>query len=172
MFIPDLTQFPVDHPPSPYNHPVIHRRDGVWGIVQLPPNTHLYAVGWLDNCVPVTGQIPDECITALFIANVHNTIISDGTLGWHDCELCSKNGPVIHWQDQQHPLRGQGHHLVRIENSVYMCPELILHYILDHNYKPPDEFLKALIHGSFLTYDDLIWLAEDPWRQTNRQGSE
>ena len=38
-----------------------------------------------------------------------------------------------------------------------MCPALILHYILDHGYRPPEEFLRALLQGAFLIGDDLVW---------------
>jgi hypothetical protein len=36
-----------------------------------------------------------------------------------------------------------------------MCPALILHYILDHEYKPPEEFIQAVEQGRFLRPDDL-----------------
>jgi hypothetical protein len=175
MFIPDLTQFPACHPPSPYDQPVYCERNGIWGVVQLPQNAILYAVGWLDNHIPVTGIIPDECIIALLRASIQNAIIHEGMLGWYDCKLCSsdeqlypngKIGPIIHWQGQSHRIYGQGHHIVRLENVFYVCPALILHYILDHHYKPPEEFLKALIHGLILTYDDLYWKTENPLGKT------
>ena len=85
-------------------------------------------------------------------------------MGWHDCEMCSQReeseecedvGPVVCWQGRELGLYGHGHHLVRLGNAVYMCPALILHYIIAHNYKPPDEFVKAVIEGQFLAPDDL-----------------
>jgi hypothetical protein len=36
-----------------------------------------------------------------------------------------------------------------------MAPVLILHYILDHGYKPPDDFIEAVIAGKCLSMDDL-----------------
>jgi hypothetical protein len=44
---------------------------------------------------------------------------------------------------------------VEHEGRVYVCPALILHYILDHSYRPPDEFVQAVTQGRFLT--------RDPW---------
>jgi hypothetical protein len=39
-----------------------------------------------------------------------------------------------------------------------MAPALILHYILDHHYRPPDEFIEAVIVGSFLTSAELVFV--------------
>ena len=41
-----------------------------------------------------------------------------------------------------------------------MCPVLILHYILDHKYQPPSEFVRTVTEGGFLTTDDLVSCAE------------
>ncbi len=170
MFIPDLTQLPADHPPSPYNVPLFCNRNGKPSLGRLPRETIVYAVGWLDDQTTTSGRIPDECIEVLFDAYISGAIFSDGSRGWHDCQLCSgpadwypeeKVGPVIHWRDRSIRLFGHGHHLIRLENSVYMCPVLILHYILDHNYKPPEEFLQALTRGIFLTAEGLIWAPRD-----------
>ena len=37
-----------------------------------------------------------------------------------------------------------------------MCPVLIVHYVIDHRYRPPDEFVKAVVEGKFLTSADLV----------------
>jgi hypothetical protein len=34
----------------------------------------------------------------------------------------------------------------------------LLHYILDHEYKPPDEFILAAREGEFLVQTDLNWI--------------
>ena len=167
MFIPDLTRFSADHPPSPYNFPLPCKRNDRWGVGQLPPGAVLCAVGWLGASVPATGQTPDPCIDTLFNAYGRHATFTDGTAGWHDCEMCSapeawypdgQVGPIIQWRKQPLRLYGHGHHLIRFQDTVYMCPALILHYILDHDYRPPDEFLQALPQAVFLTHDDLVWV--------------
>jgi hypothetical protein len=96
--------------------------------------------------------------------NASSLLFSDASLGWHGCELCTTQtqwypggriGPVIRWKGQELRLYGHGHHLVQHEGRVYLCPALILHYILDHGYRPPEEFIRAVIEGRFLTSDDL-----------------
>ena len=37
-----------------------------------------------------------------------------------------------------------------------MAPALLLHYILGHQYRPPDEFLEAVTQGRFLSENDLL----------------
>jgi hypothetical protein len=41
-----------------------------------------------------------------------------------------------------------------------MAPVLILHYIVDHGYNPPEEFIDAVQNGQILTTGDLIWVEE------------
>jgi hypothetical protein len=166
MEIPDLEVIPPNHPPSPYDSPIMigsRGREAIFGT--LPDGLTLYAVGWIENKVPVTGEVPDECIDRLVDAHESDKTISDGTMGWHDCEVytnrkqrCTDGRPgfVIQWRDGELHLLGHGHHLVRLGSAVYMCPVLILHYILEHGYQPPVEFLKAVIEGTFLTAEDLI----------------
>jgi hypothetical protein len=63
--------------------------------------------------------------------------------------------PVVHWRGRALQLAGHGHYLIRSQNVVYMAPALVLHYILDHHYRPPDEFVDAVVVGAFLTPEDL-----------------
>ena len=167
MFIEDLTKLPPGHPPSPYNFPIqIHKR-GKWGEGILPDGLTLYTVGWVGNTLPNKGETPSRIISRLWEAYELKLVISDGTQGWHDCELCSgkdewypggKIGPIVNRQGRQLRIYGHGHFLIRLEEFVYLCPALILHYILDHEYKPPDGFIDAVNQGSFLTLEDLIWI--------------
>lgn len=151
MKFEDLYIFPQGHPPSPYEHPV-------WilnvGDVYLPPGLQLVAVGWIEEAGFPTGDVPDEFIEKL-IAAYPSKIIPDGTRGWHTCTLCHVLMPKPEWKEQVVEVAGHGHYLVRHENLVYMAPALLLHYILDHGYQPPQEFIDAVINGQFLTTDDL-----------------
>ena len=46
-----------------------------------------------------------------------------------------------------------GAHSIQVPSGdfIYCAPSLILHYILDHRYKPPDEFCKAVLNLANLT---------------------
>jgi hypothetical protein len=147
----DLHVFPDDHPPTPYGKPahIIKIGDGF-----LPKGLRLCAVGWIEKPGFSTGAVPDDCIEALVVAHA-KAIVRDGTRGIHSCAICSRTRPRIRWRDQTVHLLGYGHYLVQLGEMVYMAPELLLHYIRGHRYRPPDEFVEATIRGRFLTEDDL-----------------
>lgn len=147
----DLYQFPEGHPPSPYEFPV-HILNV--GDVYLPAELQLYAIGWIEEAGFTTAEVPDEFVEAL-IAAYPSKIIPDGTRGWHTCTLCSVEMPKVEWKGKEIDVTGYGHYLVRYEEAVYMAPALLLHYVLDHNYCPPQVFIDAVIDGKFLTTDDL-----------------
>jgi hypothetical protein len=64
---------------------------------------------------------------------------------------------IVRWNGRKIGLYGHGHYLIRCEQTVYMAPALLLHYILHHRYKPPDQFVKAVIEGRILAADDLLF---------------
>jgi hypothetical protein len=170
MIIPDLKEFPTAQHPSPYEVPLPIWRDGKLGYGLLHAGDILRAVGWLGSQVPSSGDTPGECIDRLWLAYEDELLLSDGLKGWHDCEICTGDdqhypaggvGPIIHWRGRDLRLYGHGHYLIRNRNIVYMAPALVLHYILDHRYRPPDEFVETVIVGSFLKPEDLVFVLED-----------
>jgi hypothetical protein len=69
--------------------------------------------------------------------------------------LSARSMPAIRWREKEYLVRAIGHHLIQLGRVVYMCPQFTLHYILHHEYRPPEEFIQATIHGRFLSFDDL-----------------
>ena len=41
--------------------------------------------------------------------------------------------------------------------KVYVCPDQVKHYILDHNYVPPEEVIDAVLNG-ISTDENKIWM--------------
>ncbi len=93
----------------------------------------LKAVGWLDNEKMFrTGRIEPELFAKL------KTLLIDPWQpfvfgGCHECELCQFDAPF-----------GHANLFVPNGSTIFVCPELIVHYIASHFYRPPDEFLSAL----------------------------
>ena len=152
MEFPDLHEFPRGHPPSPYGWPVLVVKVGA-GV--LPEGLTLRAVGWLERPGFPTGPTPRDCVEAL-LAATPGAILSDGSRGVHSCGLCGSSLPEVRWKRRKVGLKGHGHYLVESGQIVYMAPALLLHYILDHAYLPPAEFVRAVSRGRFLTEDDLV----------------
>jgi hypothetical protein len=104
-------------------------------------------VGWLD----ATHPYPQGTPAALFIerfwafcdAPVHPTF------GIHDCELCEPPTTVYQVQRGDETIY-LGTAEIRVFGSdakVYAAPTLIYHYVVDHNYLPPAEFIQAVLVG-------------------------
>jgi len=106
------------------------------------------AVGWLSNGQPFTqGTVSPEFRRRL------DVVLEQGYetchfMGWHGCEFCeassapsggAKKPSSNHVPSGFHNLNIPGRH------AVYYAPELIAHYIDEHEYRPPDEFMTALI---------------------------
>lgn len=180
MEIPDLQRLPPDRSPSPYSIPIVieDRQCG-----RLPEPLEVRTVGWLGSEVRSKGAVPDPCVDRLLEAYESGLKVRDGTRGCHECEVCEKESPesgpqipqAVHWRGREAKIGSHDHHLVRLGNTVYMCPTMIVHYILDHGYRPPDEFLRAVADGEFLTAKELIPTGEtiDEWirrrtRETRR----
>src|SRR5262249_14039305 len=127
----------------------------------LPKGLKLCSVGWLEKPGFATGPVSDKCIKALVTAHPRQ-IFSDGYRGIHGCTLCGRIMPQVRWRGRTIRLKGHGNYWVRREDMVYMAPELLLHYIRAPRYCPPQEFVEATIHSSFLTEGDLDikWIAK------------
>jgi hypothetical protein len=101
-------------------------RYAYWG---REPNT--YNVGWLDATHPYpTGDVPTEAVERL---HAFLEIPVRPMLGAHRCELCHNTS----WGNEIR-IFGQG-------EIVYAAPTMIYHYVVDHHYRPPDEFIQAIL---------------------------
>ncbi len=129
----------------------------VWfDLAAAPPTATVYAIGWLGDTVDTRGNTPEECIGRLLQAYEAGHRFSDGLMGSHTCEICPPSVPQhgyhhpFDWNGRRTTLYGHGHHIVLHDHSVFICPALILHYIVDHQYRPPAVFIDAVLRGTFL----------------------
>lgn len=91
------------------------------------------SVGWLEKGREYpTGPIATDVYQRLktFCDNPWQLFV---TCGFHRCTLCQFEG-----------ARGSANVFVPGDGVVFVCPELILHYISVHWYLPPDEFCEAV----------------------------
>ena len=127
-----------------------------------------YNIGWLDKVYEYPrGNVSEKVLNKLLELCINNSV--NRMRSFHDCSFCHecKSGTkvdspytVIH--DGEKHILGSGEIWVRGEgNIIYIAPNLIYHYIKDHNYKPPDDFLLAVeneitVDEKFLFGDDWI----------------
>jgi hypothetical protein len=110
-------------------------------------------VGWLTNTQKFeTGAVPEEFKAKLFYHCLDRFLVNL-TFGWHVCEICGV--PDEKWlesyfkseQGEKYMNEGNGEIRVIGKSAVYACPALIYHYVVEHQYKPPDEFVEAIFTG-------------------------
>ena len=94
----------------------------------------LRAVGWLG----VDQHFPTGPTEATAFAKLKDLLRDPWQptvrCGVHHCELC-----------QYDPPSGQANLFVPNGTMIFVCPELIVHYIAAHHYRPPEEFLDAVL---------------------------
>ena len=101
-------------------------------------------VGWLGRGAPFErGDVPPALVSTL--ARLCADPVQR-TRGFHPCELCrSPTVGVRFLHDGREIVLGSAE--IRVAGSggiIYAAPNLILHYVTEHRYLPPREFLDAL----------------------------
>jgi hypothetical protein len=100
----------------------------------------LLNVGWLGTDHPFpTGVCPAE-----FLVRLRDAATTPVALmrGFHYCEFCPR--PI----DDERTPRGNGEIRIRgVGRRAYASPTLIVHYAEAHSYRPPDEFIAAVLNA-------------------------
>ena len=138
-----------------------------WGRLRFRPGYDRINVGWLDTPHAFTqGATPSTVLDALWEIVAGSDI--NVMRGFHRCSFCPRgstdsmiwtgpgSGPVV-----------LGHKEIRVPslgNVMFAAPALIVHYVDTHSYRPPDEFIEAV-----LRYDHR-WIEEpSPWIPADAQ---
>jgi hypothetical protein len=88
------------------------------------------SIGWLGDHVPNHGTVGHAALAAIkYFRTAHRR--GDPFRGIHLCEICRK---VI----------GREEFFIDLDSVRYVLPQMVLHYIEDHGYAPPEEFLGQL----------------------------
>jgi hypothetical protein len=94
----------------------------------------LTAVGWLENGKPLSiGKAPQDFYEKLCEISKNPWAFSF-FCGMHECNLCQFEGKF-----------GGNNIFIPHDGKIYVCPELITHYINKHHYLPPDRFIEAVL---------------------------
>ncbi|MGD9007268.1 MAG: hypothetical protein PVG41_05070 [Desulfobacteraceae bacterium] len=105
-------------------------------------------IGWLDReHAYARGKVQDEIVEILWEFLRYRVL---RMRGFHICDFCTSpfNGPLP--VERNNEIIHLGTSEIRVigeNNKIYAAPDLIYHYIIVHSYKPPDEFLEAVIKG-------------------------
>jgi hypothetical protein len=115
----------------------------------------LLNVGWLDSGHEYrSGALPQDFIEKLAWLSVNATV--NRTPGIHKCSLCPPMDFGFHIISLEHEKHLLGSAEIRVKGSeaTYAAPDLLIHYVLDHKYRPPEDFIAGvLMIGTSLTCD-------------------
>jgi hypothetical protein len=105
------------------------------------PDHRIFRVGWLEKSEPFETAQPPEGLVESLQKQLPFRVLR--TRGWFKCHLC-KRREYLQLDEYKQTLGGAE---IWIENGqvTYACPDMIIHYVDDHHYKPPKAFLTALM---------------------------
>lgn len=100
----------------------------------------LRAVGWLETPHPfLTGDVQHPVVSKLkeMSQQMRSAYLHYAFRGLHNCSLCPSGSPHLDASYLNLFVPGAG--------VVYLAPAAITHYIEEHSYLPPEEFLDAVL---------------------------
>ena len=105
---------------------------------------NVLSIGWLEAPHPFPSKkASEELLDALF-EKCLTTV--NPTRGWHQCQFCDV--PTWGVEVSRHGKRtflGDAEIRVKAKDGrLYAAPNLIYHYVSEHDYDPPKEFVDAL----------------------------
>ncbi len=128
-------------------HKDLTRREGNSGDV--------YYIGWLDPSHSFdTGEVPPGFLKKL--VNLRDHLHACQARGYQDCLFCSYHEIRPHRTGLPYYSFSEVEELIFLGSAeiwvpdatfsvVYAAPDLILHYIADHHYLPPWQFIEAVL---------------------------
>jgi hypothetical protein len=94
----------------------------------------LRAVGWLDIEHPYTRGSVEPAFLEALQRHVKTAWAPMVMAGPHFCQFCTGN-----------PQGGSGNVWIPSEHHLFIAPELVVHYVTGHGYRPPDAFIEAVL---------------------------
>jgi hypothetical protein len=125
---------------------------------------HVRAVGWLSNNQPFpVGEVPPAFLRRLqeFTRKWGHSVDDLGwgvAMGMHSCELCGE-------------CMTSGNFGVPCGDLLFVAPEMVSHYVEVHRYRPPAQFITALMESPSPGTDEYR-VAVAPFRRLHEQYRE
>lgn len=117
-------------------------------------------IGWLDR----SHDYPKGRTSKLFATALLRfcEILVNPMRGIHGCGFCGSRRGSMYVSVAGQELR-LGFAEIRVfgRSRVYASPNLVYHYVVEHKYKPPREFVEAVIHGPQPSTDEYLSLLKE-----------
>jgi len=120
-----------------------------------PTEDHAVCAGWLDASREYSrGPVPPEFVAVLSRLCRDTTF---RTRGFHYCNLCvpdhepqfvSDYVKAVVYDDRGDFEVGNAEVRVRgLGEAMFVAPDMVIHYVVDHGYRPPDDFIEAVLRS-------------------------
>jgi hypothetical protein len=114
------------------------------------PSRKTVNIGWLGvGSMFNVGDSEPEFRHALLELIAHGDV--NLTRGWHRCEFCdAEPGIEVPFESAQQGRVFLGHaevHVLGTDGVVYAAPTMVYHYVAEHGYLPPQQFIDAVSHA-------------------------
>ena len=100
-------------------------------------------VGWLSSVVDYEQGDTSSTFLKRLTLLCKNPPGRYATMGFHACEFCGR-------------FLGGSEIRVIAPDKVYAAPVLVFHYVEAHNYRPPQEFIDAVLTAPLPASDEMI----------------
>jgi hypothetical protein len=106
-------------------------------------------VGWLDGTEPFEKGPVDEA----FIAKLRELCRTgvNRTRGYHQCNLCAqpsddgfRRPTTVRHPEGRYAVGSAEIRVDTLSGVTYAAPDMIIHYVEKHGYRPPDDFVQAV----------------------------
>jgi len=109
----------------------------------------LVNIGWLSvDHDFITGEVSDVFLEKLWEYS-HFAIASKR--GFHTCDLCDAplkpESPIIEYSSESLKVGSAEIRIFGKSGKIYATPNLLFHYITEHSYVPPEEFIHSVENG-------------------------
>lgn len=102
---------------------------------QVASGPQVRAIGWLDDKHPFRqGSVDPRFVPALKRLLHPSMFVPVAAAGPHCCELCQKH-------------KDASNLFVPAGDLLYVAPAMVVHYIDEHRYQPPSEFVAAVLNA-------------------------
>lgn len=114
----------------------------------IPDGGTILTVGWLDSGHEFpTGEVPQEFVDAIAEQSANYGFAR--TRGWHSCGLTHPEDPgypiTVEIHGREVSLGSAEIRFTTEDGTILTAPNLIYHYITAHHYRPPEEFIQAVL---------------------------
>jgi len=102
----------------------------------LEPYKNVFYIGWLDppTAEPTLGETSSNFKSKIDEICTSKKYIYERFMGHHDCPICGDA-----WSSKTIQIKDPN------SGKKYYFPDMVAHYVVEHQYKPPQEFIDAVL---------------------------